>query len=89
MGGNVGEWTLDWEAIDASTMPPTIIYIDPCVDCARLDPDSRDPMPGRDVRGGQFDAISVYIRIAHVLFQASFPEMAFDDLGFRCARPAM
>jgi formylglycine-generating enzyme required for sulfatase activity len=40
LGGNVGEWVLDWSASD---------YLVPCTDCANLTPSS-----SRVIRGGTF-----------------------------------
>jgi sulfatase modifying factor 1 len=82
MAGNVQEWNLDWWACGLPTP-----YIDPCVDCARLQPYAACTMPLRWTRGSAADLDPKFMRVANTVgsfYNPSTPTAAF---GFRCARP--
>ncbi len=71
IAGNVEEWTLDWFAP----------YVDPCVDCAQV-----EPLSVRTIRGGSYDLVS---RDLTPWFRGDglYPPGRSADVGVRCARP--
>lgn len=70
LAGNIWEWTLDWYYG---------AYVNPCVDCANL-----DPLWGRVLRGGSwvFDASFLLSSYRHY----EYPTHRSAGSGFRCAR---
>jgi formylglycine-generating enzyme len=87
MGGNVAEWCFDVDAVLTTTTSVTALYVEPCVDCARLAPDPQDPNnDSRVARGGAFDGGAMYERISSSLYDAAEPSEHLFEVGFRCAR---
>jgi formylglycine-generating enzyme required for sulfatase activity len=70
MAGEVWEWTMDYYAA----------YINPCTDCAAL-----QPAPLRVYRGGDFGSDPQYLLPQNR--GGDFPSNRFSGMGFRCARP--
>jgi sulfatase modifying factor 1 len=71
LGGNVREWTLDWQEP----------YQGPCNDCANLTGSNNG---GRAVRGGAYDTVNV--TAAYPDIGDPSDHMYGDDIGFRCGR---
>jgi formylglycine-generating enzyme required for sulfatase activity len=72
LAGNVFEWNLDWFAASGT-------YVDPCTDCAYLDPASL-----RVDRGGRFDVGTASMLPTYL---GNYPPAdRFFPLGVRCAR---
>jgi formylglycine-generating enzyme len=76
MAASVSEWVLDYYP---GYLRPR--YVDPCIDCADLvgDPD----WPHRAIRGGDFESIADYLRVAD---WRSGMDPRNHQTGFRCAR---
>jgi sulfatase modifying factor 1 len=72
LAGNVLQWNLDWYAS----------YVDPCADCAYLNPASF-----RTDRGGAFNSAATIFANASVGVNSP-PTVREYILGFRCARSA-
>ena len=70
LGGNLFEWTLDWNEG---------LYANPCTDCASLSPAS-----GRVIRGGFFYSDASSLRGAYRYYDS--PTFRVEGLGVRCAR---
>jgi sulfatase modifying factor 1 len=81
MGGNVYEWNLDWFACGINPS-----YIDPCDDCARVQPDPNCSMAFRLHRGGTWGSMPQYLRVADDRYNGDHPDAYESGTGFRCAR---
>jgi formylglycine-generating enzyme len=73
LAGSTWQWNLDWYDN----------YVDPCTDCANLNPSSDSYQ--RTLRGSGFDFHEYELR-SYVRYLDVPPDTPYNDIGFRCAR---